>query len=310
MTARASRMPKQSLGKSIWKKRYVYTFVVPGIVFYLVFRIYPLYFMQIAFRDFRVTRALSDSDWAGAKYFVELFTSIGFMDAFINTLTINLYKLLVCFPAPIIMALMLNELKWNGFKRITQTVLYLPHFVSWVIISSILINFTSVYGGLFNQIRALFGMEPYTFLAQKSLFRGILVASDLWKETGYGAIIYLAALLGIDPQLYEAAEIDGANRFQRMWHITLSGIKETVVVMLILRVGSMMSGGFSQVYSLLNDQVMSVGDTLDTFVYRMGLSNNRFSYASAAGIFNAVVAAILLLATDRFAKKIGERGLF
>lgn len=310
MTARASRMPNQSLGKSIWKKRYVYTFVVPGIVFYLVFRIYPLYFMQIAFRDFRVTRALSDSDWAGAKYFVELFTSIGFMDAFINTLTINLYKLLVCFPAPIIMALMLNELKWNGFKRITQTVLYLPHFVSWVIISSILINFTSVYGGLFNQIRALFGMEPYTFLAQKSLFRGILVASDLWKETGYGAIIYLAALLGIDPQLYEAAEIDGANRFQRMWHITLSGIKETVVVMLILRVGSMMSGGFSQVYSLLNDQVMSVGDTLDTFVYRMGLSNNRFSYASAAGIFNAVVAAILLLATDRFAKKIGERGLF
>ncbi len=310
MTARASRMPNQSLGKSIWKKRYVYTFVVPGIVFYLVFRIYPLYFMQIAFRDFRVTRALNDSDWAGAKYFVELFTSIGFMDAFINTLTINLYKLLVCFPAPIIMALMLNELKWNGFKRITQTVLYLPHFVSWVIISSILINFTSVYGGLFNQIRALFGMEPYTFLAQKSLFRGILVASDLWKETGYGAIIYLAALLGIDPQLYEAAEIDGANRFQRMWHITLSGIKETVVVMLILRVGSMMSGGFSQVYSLLNDQVMSVGDTLDTFVYRMGLSNNRFSYASAAGIFNAVVAAILLLATDRFAKKIGERGLF
>jgi len=246
----------------------------------------------------------------GLKYFIELFTSVGFKDALVNTLTINVYKLLVCFPAPILLALMLNELKFSAFKRVTQTVLYLPHFVSWVIISSILINFTSVYGGLFNQIRALFGLEPYTFLAQKSLFRGILVVSDLWKETGYGAIIYLSALLSIDPQLYEAAQIDGANRFQRMWHITLSGIKETIVVMLILRVGSMMSGGFSQVYSLLNDQVMSVGDTLDTFVYRMGVSNNRFSYASAAGIFNAVVAAILLFATDRFAKRVGERGLF
>lgn len=310
MSKKAPKMPARKLGESIWKNRFIYTFVIPGIVFYIIFRIYPLYFMQIAFRNFRVTRPLEKCDWAGLTYFIELFTSVGFKDALVNTLLINTYKLLVCFPAPILLALMLNELKWNGYKRIAQTVLYLPHFVSWVIISSILINFTSVYGGLFNQIRALFGMEPYTFLAQKSLFRGILVISDLWKETGYGAIIYLAALLAIDPQLYEAAEIDGANRFQRMWHITLAGIKETIVVMLILRVGSMMSGGFSQVYSLLNDQVMSTGDTLDTFVYRMGVSNNRFSYAAAAGIFNAVVAAILLFATDRFAKRIGERGLF
>ncbi len=310
MTSVAKRGPAKRLWREIWRNRCIYSFVIPGVIFYFIFRIYPLYFMQIAFRDFRVTRPLQKCAWAGFKYFQELFTSVGFRTALVNTLAINFYKLIFCFPAPILMALLLNELKFSAFKRVTQTILYLPHFVSWVIISSILLNFTSVYGGMFNQIRALMGLKPYTFLAQKSLFRSILVLSDLWKETGYGAIIYLAALLSIDPQLYEAAEIDGANRFQRMWHISLAGIKETIVVMLILRVGSMMSGGFSQVYSLMNSQVMSVGDTLDTFVYRMGISNNRFSYASAAGIFNAVVAAILLFSTDRFAKRIGERGLF
>ena len=303
-------MKGSTLATKIWKNKVIYTFVIPGLIFYLIFRIYPLYFMQIAFRDFRVTRPLESSAWAGFKYFQELFTSLGFKDALRNTILINVYKLLFCFPAPIILALMLNEIKFNGYKRVTQTILYLPHFVSWVIISSILMNFTSVYGGLFNQFQALLGLPPRTFLAEKTLFRSILVLSDLWKETGYGSIIYLAALTSIDPQLYEAASIDGANRFQRIWHVTLSGIKDTIVVMLILRIGSMLSGSFSQIYSLVNDQVLTVGDTLDTFVYRMGISNGRFSYAAAAGIFNALIAGVLLFLADRFAKKIGERGLF
>ncbi len=298
------------VGKAVWKNRVIYTFVLPGILFYLLFRIYPLYFLQIAFRDFRVTRPIQASEWVGLKYFAELFGSLGFKDALGNTIRINLYKLLFCFPAPILLALLLNELRFARLKKVAQTVMYLPHFVSWVIISSILINFTSVYGGLFNQIRGLFGMAPYTFLADKGLFRGILVASDIWKETGYGSIIYLSAITSIDPELYEAASIDGASRLQKMRYITLTGIKETVIVMLILRLGSMLSGSFSQVHSLMNDQVLSVGDTLSTFVYRMGISNSRFSYAAAAGIFNAIIAGILLFASDRFAKRLGERGLF
>ena len=206
--------------------------------------------------------------------------------------------------------MLLNELRSQRYKRTVQTILYLPHFISWVVISSILFNFTSIYGGLFNTIREAMGLEPIMFLGEKSMFRWILVLSDLWKESGYGAIIYLSALTSIDPQLYEAAAIDGAGRLRQFWHISLSGIKSTIVVMLILRIGSMMAGNFDQVQSLLNDQVLSVGDVLDTFVYRVGVSNSRFSFASAAGLFNSAVGAVLLLASDRLAKRLGERGLF
>ena len=169
---------------------------------------------------------------------------------------------------------MLNELRSQRYKRTVQTILYLPHFISWVVISSILFNFTSIYGGLFNTIRESMGLEPIMFLGNKGMFRWILVLSDLWKESGYGAIIYLSALTAIDPQLYEAAAIDGAGRVRQFWHISLSGIKSTVVVMLILRIGSMMAGNFDQVQSLINDQVLSVGDVLDTFVYRVGVSTD------------------------------------
>lgn len=305
-----NRKIRGGVWKAIWKYRRIYAFVIPGMVFYLLFRYYPLYYLQIAFRDFRITRAVEKCNFAGWKYFGEVFSSISFKDAFRNTLLINVYKLLICFTAPILLALLLNELRNLQFKRTVQTVLYLPHFISWVVIASILMNFTSIYGGLFNNILAIFGKEPIMFLGQKSMFRGILVLSDLWKESGYGAIIYLAALTGIDPQQYEAAQIDGAGRWQRMWHITLAGLKQTIVVMLILRMGSMMSGNFDQVQSLLNDQVLEVGDTLDTFVYRVGISNNRYSFAAAAGLFNSLLGAMLLFFSDRIAKRLGERGLF
>lgn len=301
---------KRPLARRIYAHRHIYLFVLPGLLFFLVFRYYPLYFLQIAFRNFRVTRPLSASPWVGFQYFEEVFTSVSFQGALVNTLVLNLLKLLICFPAPILLALMLNELRSPLYKRGVQTILYLPHFVSWVVIASILTNLLSVQGGLFNKIGALFSAEPVMFLGEKGMFKIILVLSDLWKESGYGAIIYLAALTAIDPQLYEAADIDGANRFQRMWHITLAGIKETVVVMLILRVGAMLGGSFDQVQSLINPQVQAAGDTLDTFVYRLGISQNRYGFAAAAGLFNSVVAAILLFLSDRFAKRLGERGLF
>lgn len=300
----------QTLGWQIWKARKWYAFVLPGVIFYFIFRYIPLYYLQIAFRNFRITRPLQKADWEGLKYFYEVFRSVSFMDALKNTLIINAMKLIVCFPAPILLAVLLNELRSVRYKRSVQTILYLPHFVSWVVISSILFNFTSLQGGLFNSIRELMGMQPLMFLGEKKLFRWILVLSDLWKESGYGAIIYLSALTAIDPQLYEAASIDGANRLQQFWHISLAGIKSTIIVMLILRIGAMMGGNFDQVNSLLNDQVLAVGDTLDTFVYRVGISKSRYSFAAAAGLFNSAVGAVLLISSDRLAKRLGERGLF
>lgn len=304
----AGNMTALRLG--MWKHRHIYGFVLPGLIFYLVFRYVPLYYLQIAFKDFRITRSLSASPWAGLNYFREVFSSVSFQGALRNTLLINVYKLLVCFPAPIILALLMNELRNPRFKRTVQTITYLPHFISWVVIASILNNFMTIYGGLFNNILRLFGVDPIMFLGQKQYFRAILVISDLWKEAGYGAIIYLAALNMIDPGLYDAASIDGANRLQKMWYITLTGIKETVIIMLILRMGSMLSGGFDQVQSLLNDQVLAVGDTLDTFVFRLGISKARYSFAAAAGLLNSLVGALLLLLSDMFAKRLGERGLF
>lgn len=204
--------------QSVWRARRIYCFVLPGVAFYLIFRYYPLYYLQIAFRDFRITRPLQKCAWVGFRFFKEVFSSVSFADALKNTLIINLLKLIFCFPMPILVALMLNELRSIHFKRAVQTVLYLPHFVSWVVIASIIMNFTTLYGGLFNNILTALGHDPILFLGRKDLFRPILVLSDVWKESGYGAIIYLSALTSIDPQLYDAASIDGANRLQRIWH--------------------------------------------------------------------------------------------
>lgn len=301
---------KNNLAGRIWRSRRWYVFIIPAIILYAVFRYYPLYFVQIAFREFRITRALSECKFVGFEYFVEVFTSPGFWTAFVNTLVINFYKLLVCFPAPIIIAILINEIRNKLFKRSVQTILYLPHFVSWIVVASIITNFLAVNGGVVNNVMELLGYEPVMFLGKKEYFRAIIVLSELWKEAGWGAIIYLSALTTIDPQLYDSADIDGANWFQRLYYITLAGIKDIIVVMLILRVGSILGGSFDQIQSILNVQVLQVGDTLDTYVYRVGIANNRFSFATAAGLFNTVIAAVLLFAADRFAKRLGERGLF
>ena len=311
---RAAIRPNALRGQSLWQEviraRSWYLFVLPMVVFLILFRYVPLYFLQIAFRDFRVTRALTDCTFAGFKYFQEVFQSPGFWDAFRNTIIINFYKLLICFPAPIILALLMNEISSNRFKRPIQTVLYLPHFISWIVVANIITNLLAVNGGVFNNIRGLFGLDSLMFLGQKEYFRGILVLSDLWKEAGWGMIIYLAALAGIDPELYDAANVDGANRFQKLIYITMQEIMPVIIVMLILRMGSFFGGSFDQIQSLLNAQVMAVGDTLDTYVFRVGIVNNRFSFSTAAGLFNSVISALFLFLSDRFAKKLGGQGLF
>lgn len=302
-------LKKSNLRREISRARGWYLFVLPLLVFLVVFRYSPLYFLQIAFRDFRVTRPLEKSPWVGVQYFEEVFFTPGFWDAFRNTLIINLYKLLVCFPIPILLALLLMEIKSVRIRRPIQTVLYLPHFISWVVVANILTSLLSYNGGAINNLREFLNLDAIMFLGSKKYFRGLLVISDLWKEAGWGMIIYLAALTGIDPQLYEAADMDGAGRFQKLVHITFKEILPVITVMLILRLGAVFGGSFDQVQTLLNPQVLPVGDTLDTFVYRVGISNGRFSFSSAAGLFNSVLSAGFLFVSDRVAKKLGGRGV-
>lgn len=296
--------------RQIKKSKHIYLFILPGLVALIIFRYVPMYFLQIAFKDYRVTRALSNCRFVGLKNFQDVFSSVGFFNALQNTLLLNFLKIVICFPAPIILALLLNEIKRNRYKRLVQTMIYLPHFLSWVVISSILFNFLSVQNGLFNQVRAALGFDRVFYLGSTSGFKFILALSDLWREAGYGTIIYLGALASIDPQLYEAAMIDGANRFQCMWHITLVGIRDTIIVMLILRVSRMLGGNFDQVQTLMNAQVMEVADTLDTYVYRLGVSQSRYSFAAAAGLFNSAVAAILLVTSDFVSKRCGQESIF
>ncbi len=296
--------------KDIIKNRHMYIFIIPALIWLIMFRYRPLYFVQIAFRDFRITRDVLDCEWVGFENFVKLFTTVGFGRAFRNTLIINFYKLVFEFPMPIIFALLLNEIKSLRFKKITQTIVYLPHFISWAIIFGISYSMLSVESGKVNEILEMLGIEPVFFLGSKQHIRGVIVITNIWKEVGWGTIIYLAAVTNINPELYEAAYVDGAKRFQRLWHITLPGIKSTVVVLLIIRLGKMLDVGFEQILVYSNDMVLSKLEVLDTFVFRIGLQQGKQSVATAAGLFNSVVAGILIYSADKFSKYVGEQGLF
>ena len=298
------------LAGEIARNRNWYLFLLPAVLFYVLFAYSPMYFLQIAFRDFRITRAVSGSPWVGLKYFRQLFDTVGFWNAFANTLIISAYKLVFAWPVPIMLALLLNEIGNQRFKRVVQTIIYLPHFISWVIIGGILYNFTAINGGLFNKILLSLGRDPVLFLGTPRLFRPILVLSDIWKEAGWGTIIYLASITRISAELYEAAVVDGAGRLRQMRDITLPGIKDVIVVLLILRLGNILNVGFEQVLVLQNQMVLEVGDILDTFVWRLGLQQGRYSFATAAGLFRSVIAAVMIYAADRMSKRFGEAGLF
>lgn len=297
------------LVRNIRKSSVIYTFVLPGLAMVLLFRYLPLFYLQIAFRNYRPTRAFGRSEWVGFVFFQQLFETPGFWRAFRNTLIIAVYQLIAGFPVPIILSLLLNEIKNVSFKKITQTVLYLPHFISWVVIASIVFNLTSIQGGLFNEIRGWFGLEPHMFMADRSIFRGILVGTAIWKSAGWGTIIYLATMSRISPELYESATIDGASRVQKMAFITLPGISDVIVILLILNVGNFLSIGFEQILVMQNPSVLEVSDVLGTFVYRTGLLNSRYSYAAAAGLFRSVIATFLVVAANFTARRLGKEGI-
>lgn len=299
------------LWKRIKQQRFLLMMVLPGMVWLLVFCYFPMYGCQIAFQNYRITDVLGSSEWVGLKWFAKFFKDPLFMQVMKNTLGISLLKLLFGFTAPIIFALLLNEIRNIKFKRVVQTLSYLPHFLSWVILGGIMITWLSDTGVINKALIAMGVLEEgISFLAKPEYFWGISVISEIWKELGWGAIIYLAAISGIDPSLYEAAEIDGANRFQRLWYITLPEISATIAILFILQVGSIMGSNFDQIFVLHNALNDSASNVVDMFVYKIGIGNGSYSYATAIGLFRSVISLVLLLIANKVTEKLEGSSLF
>lgn len=288
----------------------LYLIMIPGIVYFLAFKYAPMWGVVIAFQDYSVFAGIRDSDWVGLKHFTDMFHDSDFFNIFKNTLLISLYKLVWGFPGPIILALLLNEVRHMSYKRLIQTLAYLPHFLSWIIVAGILNNILSPSTGIVNEVLGWFGIEPIFFLADPGWFRTVLVSSDIWKEIGWGAIVYLAALAGIDPQLYEAATVDGANKWHQLRHITLPALLPTVVILFILRLGHVLDVGFEQIFVLYNPMVYGVADVIETYVYRVGLTQAQFSFSTAVGLFKSVIGLFLVVASNKLAKKLGHDGIW
>ena len=296
--------------KHIKRDRQLLILFIPCLAFYLIFRYGPLYGLLIAFKDYSVFQGVWGSPWVGLKHFAKFFAINDFELLFRNTLLLGFLTLICSFPFPILLALMLNEVRLQWFKKSVQTFSYLPAFLSVVIICSMIIDFLSPTHGIINRIIQAFGIEPIYFLGEKAWFRPVYVISEIWTNMGYESIIYLAAIAGIDPTLYEAARVDGANRYRMMRHITIPGIMSTVVVMFILKTGSMIRIGYEKVLLLYSPMTYEVADVFSTFVYRKGLLESNYSYAAAVGLFEALVALVMLLAANFVSRRLGGRGLW
>lgn len=275
---------------------------IPGILHFVVFKYVPMLGNVIAFQDYSIFSGIWDSPWVGFRHFANMFTYEEFYRILSNTLLISLYSIVFGFPAPLVLALLLNEIGKNWFKRPVQTLLYLPHFLSWVIVGSLFINLLSMDGFL-NTVLGWFGLPAKDYLTQPEYFRSILVGIGIWKEMGWGMIIYLAALSGINPHLYEAAMVDGAGRFRQMWSITLPSLTPAIVVLFLLRVGHVLDSNVEQVLIMLNPLVRDVGEVIDTYVYRVGLLGAQFSLTTAIGIFKSLVGLVLVVGLNALSRK-------
>lgn len=289
-----------------------YVMLIPLFFFLIVFCYIPMGGTVMAFQDFRPARGFLKSDWVGLENFIDVFSDSMFWSRLKNTVIISLLKIAFTAPAPIILALMLNEVRNKKFKRTVQTIVYMPRFISWVVVVSIIQALLDVQGGPINTLLMNLGLidEPILFMGEKKLFRTLLVATEVWKTVGWSSIIYLSALTNINPTLYEAAELDGAGRFQKMRYITLPLLKPTFMILLILSMGSILSAGFDQVYAMANSAVLEVGDIIDTYVYRRGLAEQNFSYAAAVGLFKSVVSVVLVCGANWLARKTENETLF
>ncbi len=289
--------------------KWIYLMLLPVVVYFVIFKYVPMYGITIAFKDYNIFKGMFESPWVGLDVFEKIFANKNFWSAIKNTFILNLSSLAVSFPLTIIVSLMLNELGSAKFKKVTQSILYLPHFVSWVVVAGIATNMFALQDGTINAILERLGVEPVPFLSDNGWWIFTYIVCNVWKEIGWGTIIYLAALTGVDETLYEAAYLDGASKFQRLIYITLPSIKSVIVTMLILSLSKMMTIGLDAPLLLGNNKVMGVSEVISTYTYRIGIEKAMYSESTAIGLFQSVVNIIILVAADRFAKLIGEEGI-
>lgn len=300
---------------SVYMKRYwqLYALLFLPMLYLIVFKYIPMIYVQIAFKKYSLVQSVWKLPWAanyGFEYFIKAFSSNDFKYALRNTLTLNLLDLIFGFPAPIIFALILNELCFKRFKKVVQTIAYMPHFLSWVIIYSLALQLFTPNGGLINQVIQKLGGEAIPFLNDPAHWIATYIGVGIWQNFGWGSIVYLAAIAGINPELYEAAAVDGAGRLRKMWHITLPGIKPTIVVLLIMSLGNILGSGFDRPFAFQNNLVMRVADVISTYVYRVGIKGLQFSLTTAVGLFQSVVGVFFLLMANWISRKLGERGIW
>ena len=297
------------MAKAMKEHKVLYLLMVPGLLYFVLFRYLPMFGLVIAFKDYNIFKGIWASDWVGLANFEALVHSSDFWNVMKNTLVISLTKILIGFPIPILLAILLNDIKSMRFKRVTQTFLYLPHFLSWVVIGGIMLNLFSPVFGLAGEVFRTLGIEPVNIMAKKGSIFWVVIFSDVWKEAGWSTIVFLAALTQVDESLYEAAKMDGANKFKQMLHITLPCISSIVIVMLILRIGKVMNAGFEQILVLQNPITMESIDIFDTYVYREGLGRGSYSFAAAVDTFKSVIALILVTSANKISKLFGEEGI-
>lgn len=297
------------LVKDLMRNKYVYLMALPVILYYIIFCYIPMYGLVIGFKEFNIAKGIIGSSWVGLEHFIRFFNSHFFIRVTRNTFLVSFYMLVFGFPAPIILALMLNEIRQNSIKRFIQTSSYLPHFISIMVLSGIIIQFTGEHG-LVNDILKLLGFQRSTLLLKPELFRPIYVSTGIWQEIGWGSIIYLSALSSIDHEQYEASRIDGAGKWKQMIHVTIPGIMPTVVIMLIMRIGQMMNIGFEKILLLYNSNTYETADVISTYVYRVGLQNMSYDYSTAVGLFNSIINFILLISANYISRKVNETSLW
>lgn len=300
--------------RPIWpdvkRDKYLYLLALPGLLFFIIFKYVPITNLVIAFQDYTPYLGVWNSPWVGFEHFIRFFSNDDFWILLRNTLGISFLNLIFFFPAPIILSLMMNEVRNSILKRTVQSLIYIPHFLSWVLIYGLTFLMFSQSEGLFNKLLVAMNKDTVDILSNPNYFWAMLTAQSIWKEIGWGTIIFLAAIAGVDPQQYEAAVMDGAGRFRRMWHITLPAMKNVIIILFILRLGTIMDTGFEQIYLMTNASVAHVGEVFDTYVYRVGIRQGEFSYSTSIGLFKSIVGVILVVGSNKLAKRYGEESLY
>lgn len=309
-SAKSREWQKRGILKDLRRDKYLYLLGLPGALFFLIFKFAPMWGVVISFQNFSPFAGITGSEWVGLEHFQRFFTNPDFMLLFRNTMAINLLNLVLFFPLPIVLSLLLNELRSVVYQRVIQSIVYMPHFLSWVIISGLTFLMFAKGEGLVNKMLEGLGLARIDFLTNPDTFWGMLTLQSIWKECGWGTILFLAAMASIDPGVYEAAKIDGAGRVRQMWHITLPAIRNVIITLLILRLGHMLDVGFEQVFLMYNGAVSHVAEVFDTYVYRVGIQQGEFSYSTAAGLFKSIVGLVLVVVANWISKKMGEEGVY